>query len=78
MKSSSFVLTCILLLATSNTDSCGTERPNARENPDSQTSVRPTPAPSPKYGASSPATEYAETLGRREDESARRYQERSR
>jgi len=34
MKLSTILLTCVLLLAASNSDSCGKEAPNARENPD--------------------------------------------
>lgn len=53
-------LLAAILLAASNTDSCGTESPTARENPDTQTQTRPAPAPSPRYSASEPAAEYEE------------------
>lgn len=51
-------LLAAVLLAASNTDSCGTESPTARENPDTQTKTLPAPAPSPRYSASQPAAEY--------------------
>lgn len=55
-----------ILLAASNTDSCGTESPTARENPDTQTQTRPAPAPSPRYSASEPAAEYEQQRNAKE------------
>ena len=59
-------LLAAILLAASNTDSCGTEPPTARENPDTQTQTRPAPAPSPRYAASQPAAEYEQQRNAKE------------
>lgn len=56
MKST--ILLTLILFAASNSDSCDTEGSAARENPDPQVHVQPTPAPTPEYAASQPAAEY--------------------
>jgi len=60
------ILLAAILLAASNTDSCGTESPTARENPDTQTQTQPAPAPSPRYSASEPAAEYEQQRNAKE------------
>jgi len=60
------ILFAAILLAESNTDSCGTESPTGRENPDTQTQTQPAPAPSPRYSASEPAAEYEQQRNAKE------------